>query len=223
MSGRTSSSVVADEAAARRRVALPPDPERDLHRIRTIARAAAASRTERLDEALRARPGRRGHPHRHVGEARVVAPRLAVRGLVLDAEVAAARFLAGERVAAHQLAELEEVGDAARPLELLVELAPGRRARARRPRTPRAARATSSIALAQPRRGCARARRRPRAAGRARGGSRSRCAGRAMASSRSIRACDLARRRARLGAVLGRPARAARRRDSRPSVQGRMK
>ena len=44
----------------------------------------------------------------------VVAQRLAVLGLVLDAEVAAARFLALERVAAHQLAELEEVGDAAR-------------------------------------------------------------------------------------------------------------
>ena len=41
--------------------------------------------------------------------------------LVLDAEVAAAALLADERVLAHQLAELEEVGDAAGLLERLVE------------------------------------------------------------------------------------------------------
>ena len=41
--------------------------------------------------------------------------------LVLHAEVAAARLLAVQRVAAHQLAELDEVGDAAGLLERLVE------------------------------------------------------------------------------------------------------
>ena len=52
----------------------------------------------------------------------VVAQRFAVRRLVLDAEVAAARLLAVQRVEAHQLAELEEVGDAAGLLERLIEL-----------------------------------------------------------------------------------------------------
>jgi hypothetical protein len=41
---------------------------------------------------------------------------------VLLAEVAAAGLLAVERVAAHQLAELEEVGHAAGLLERLVQL-----------------------------------------------------------------------------------------------------
>jgi hypothetical protein len=41
---------------------------------------------------------------------------------VLLAEVAAAGLVAGQRVEAHQLAELEEVGDAAGLLEVLVEL-----------------------------------------------------------------------------------------------------
>jgi hypothetical protein len=48
--------------------------------------------------------------------------------VVLFAEVAAARLVARERVHAHQLAELEEVGHAAGRLERLVEL---RRCRAR--------------------------------------------------------------------------------------------
>ena len=59
----------------------------------------------------------------------VVAQRLAVLGLVLDAEVAAAALLAVQRVEAQQLAELEEVGDAAGLLERLVERLVRRRAR----------------------------------------------------------------------------------------------
>ena len=46
---------------------------------------------------------------------------LALVGLVLGAEVAAAALLAVEGVAAHQLAELEEVVDAAGLLERLVD------------------------------------------------------------------------------------------------------
>ena len=61
-------------------------------------------------------------PHARVREVLVVAPRLALGRLVLLAEVPAARLLAVERVAAHQLAELEEVGDASGLLEGLVEV-----------------------------------------------------------------------------------------------------
>src|SRR3954466_5969009 len=61
-------------------------------------------------------------PHRDVREARVVAERLAVRRLMLLTEVAAARLLARERVAAHELCELEEVPYAAGMLEGLVDL-----------------------------------------------------------------------------------------------------
>src|SRR6185369_3022298 len=78
---------------------------------------------QRFEERLRPAPGRARHPYRHTGEAVVVTPRLALRGLVLDAEVAAARLLAGEGVAAHQLAQLEEIGHAAGALQLLVQLA----------------------------------------------------------------------------------------------------
>jgi len=49
---------------------------------------------------------------------------LAVLWLYLHAKVAPARLLAGERVQAHQLAELQEVGHAAGALQLLVQLAP---------------------------------------------------------------------------------------------------
>src|SRR4051812_41488684 len=64
-------------------------------------------------------------PYRHVGEPVVVAQRLAVRRLVLDTEMSAARLLALERVHAHQLGELEEVRHAAGLLELLVQLLAG--------------------------------------------------------------------------------------------------
>src|SRR5215471_16427977 len=59
--------------------------------------------------------------NRHVREAVVVADRLTVLALVLLAQMATARLVADQRVAAHQLAELEEVGDTARVLERLVE------------------------------------------------------------------------------------------------------
>src|SRR5262249_32395088 len=54
--------------------------------------------------------------------ARIIAPCLSLRGLVLFAEVAAAGFVAGERVEAHQLREFQEIGDAAGLFELLVEV-----------------------------------------------------------------------------------------------------
>src|SRR3546814_2648865 len=47
-------------------------------------------------------------PRGHVGEAVVVAQGLTFGGLALLAEVAAAGLLAGQRVAHHELAELEE-------------------------------------------------------------------------------------------------------------------
>src|SRR4029077_16203139 len=61
-------------------------------------------------------------PRRDEGEMLVVAQRLAVGGLVLLAEVAAARLVAVQGVEAHQLGELEEVCHPAGPLQLLVEL-----------------------------------------------------------------------------------------------------
>src|SRR4051812_6321281 len=64
-------------------------------------------------------------PDRRVGELVVVTERFAVRRLVLDPEMAAARFLALQRVHAHQLRELEEIRDAPCPLERLVELFAG--------------------------------------------------------------------------------------------------
>src|ERR1700721_2949182 len=59
--------------------------------------------------------------HRHVREVVVVADGLALLGLVLLAKMAATRLVADQRVAAHQLAELEEVGHTPGVLEALVE------------------------------------------------------------------------------------------------------
>src|SRR5918992_2941527 len=59
-------------------------------------------------------------PRRHVGVLVVVPESLAVLGLRLRPEVAAAGLAPVERVDAHQLAELEEVGDPAGPLQGLV-------------------------------------------------------------------------------------------------------
>src|SRR5437867_10455415 len=61
-------------------------------------------------------------PGRYVAEALVVTLRLALRRLILFAEVTAARLLALQGVVTHQLGELEEVGHAAGVLERLVEL-----------------------------------------------------------------------------------------------------
>src|SRR5580698_3618942 len=61
-------------------------------------------------------------PGSDVGEVLVVALRFAVGRLVLFAEVAAAGLVALERVDAHQLAELEEVGDAAGFFEALIQI-----------------------------------------------------------------------------------------------------
>src|SRR5438552_3678529 len=60
-----------------------------------------------------------------VAEVRIVAPGLALRGLALDTEVAAARFRSVERVQTRQLREREEVRDAAGLLERLVQLLTG--------------------------------------------------------------------------------------------------
>ena len=62
-------------------------------------------------------------PGGDVAEVLVVAAGLAVLGLVLLAEVAAARLPALQGVEADQLAELEEVGHPAGLLERLVDLA----------------------------------------------------------------------------------------------------
>src|ERR1700716_956977 len=67
--------------------------------------------------------GGRVLPHRDVRELVVVADRFAVLGLVLFAQVAPARLVADQRVATHELAQLEEVGDAAGILEALIERA----------------------------------------------------------------------------------------------------
>src|SRR5690606_5849833 len=61
-------------------------------------------------------------PRRDVREALVVAEGLAVFSLGLGPEVPAARLGAVQRVDAHQLAELEEVGHSPGLLQLLVEL-----------------------------------------------------------------------------------------------------
>src|SRR5680860_113299 len=77
---------------------------------------------ERLLVQLGSRADTGELPRRDVRELLVVAARLAIVGLVLDPVVTAAAFLAFEGVEAHELAELQEVGDAARLLERLVEL-----------------------------------------------------------------------------------------------------
>src|SRR3954452_6502420 len=63
-------------------------------------------------------------PGRHVGELVVVAQRLAVGGLRLRAEVATTGFASVQRIDAHELAQLQEVGDPPGPLEGLVEALP---------------------------------------------------------------------------------------------------
>src|SRR3954468_15340831 len=71
---------------------------------------------QRLELADRRRAVAGVLPDRDVAEVDVVAHALAV-GLVLDAEVPAAALLADLGVAAHELGELEEVGDPAGLLE----------------------------------------------------------------------------------------------------------
>src|SRR5258708_39307975 len=77
---------------------------------------------ERLFVQLRLAALAAPFPRSDVCEIRVVALSLAVRRLVLDAEVAAARFLAAARVDATEPRELEEVGHAAGLFEGLVRL-----------------------------------------------------------------------------------------------------
>ena len=67
-------------------------------------------------------PRARELPRRDVEELVVVTQRLAVLGLGLGAEVAAAGLAPVQGVDAHELAQLEEVGHAARALEGLVEV-----------------------------------------------------------------------------------------------------
>src|SRR6266542_7166687 len=77
---------------------------------------------ERLLVERRRRAGPLPLPRGDVGELGVVAGRLAVRRLVLDAEVAPRGLVAVERVEADELGQLEVVRDAPRLLELLVQL-----------------------------------------------------------------------------------------------------
>src|SRR5437762_1795376 len=73
-----------------------------------------------MEHRLLARP--RELPGRHVAEALIVALGLALRRLVLLAEMAAARLLAVQGVVAHQLGELEKVRHPTSVLERLVQL-----------------------------------------------------------------------------------------------------
>src|SRR6185437_1697352 len=82
---------------------------------------------EGLLRELRGRADAAELPGRHVGEARVITLRFAVRRLVLLPEMPAARLLAVERVFAHELGELEEVRHAPRFLERLVQIFTGPR------------------------------------------------------------------------------------------------
>src|SRR5439155_10175483 len=61
-------------------------------------------------------------PGRDKGEVLVVAQSLAVRRLVLLAEVGAAGFVAAERIGAHQLGQFEEIGHTPRLFKRLVDL-----------------------------------------------------------------------------------------------------
>src|SRR3954467_4258541 len=62
-------------------------------------------------------------PGRHVGEVLVVAFRLALLRLVLLSEMATTALVAVQRITAHQFAQLDEVGNAMRLLQLRVKLA----------------------------------------------------------------------------------------------------
>src|ERR1700742_5049689 len=71
---------------------------------------------------------RRGHravtlvfPGEDVGKLFIVAQSFAVRRLMFLAEMAAARLVAGQRVGAHELGELQEIGDASGAFERLIE------------------------------------------------------------------------------------------------------
>src|SRR5205823_5621513 len=77
---------------------------------------------ERLRVQQRRLPDAGELPRGNIAEPLVVAPRLTLRRLILLPEVAAAGLVALQRVAAHELRELEEVGHAARLLERLVEI-----------------------------------------------------------------------------------------------------
>ena len=188
------------------------------------SRSGERLEVERLDEALGRRARAAAGIHAATWAKRVVvAPRLAVRGLVLHAEVAAARLLARERIAAHQLAELEEVGHAAGALELLVQLAaPPGHASGRCQNASRSA-ATSSIALRQPLAAPLEPAGRPTARGPSARWKSLAVRRPRSASSLSSRARTSARAARASGAVLvDRPA-AARRPGSRRACSGTMK
>src|SRR4051812_7936909 len=61
-----------------------------------------------------------GFPRGDVREVRVVTQRFAVGRLIFFTEMAAARFAAFQGVETHQLAELQEIGDAAGFLQRLI-------------------------------------------------------------------------------------------------------
>src|SRR2546428_389598 len=112
---------------------------------------------ERLPVQHRRNPNARELPGGDVTEAGVVTLRLTLGRLILLAEVTAARFLAMQGVVAHQLGQLEEVRDAARVLERLVEILARAAARAGSPhdrsswlRRSRTARRSSSSGCSPP-------------------------------------------------------------------------
>ncbi len=61
-------------------------------------------------------------PREHRGVVFVVAERLALGRLVFFAKMRAARFVALERVGAHQLGKLQEIGDPPGAFERLIEI-----------------------------------------------------------------------------------------------------
>src|SRR6202521_3970537 len=61
-------------------------------------------------------------PREDVREVFIVAQCFAIGRLMFFAEMATARLVAGERVGAQQFGKLQEIGDASRPLQRLIEL-----------------------------------------------------------------------------------------------------
>ena len=107
---------------------LSPDPECEVEGLSSTCsseRRGGRSRTRAAPCAALPWPGSPVHSHAlDVGEVLVVAHRLALLGLVLDSEVAAAGLLAVEGVQAHQLGQFEEVVDPPAFSSVWLRLAP---------------------------------------------------------------------------------------------------
>ena len=100
---------------------LSPDAQREVHLLVAPLRELHVLEPEifLLQRGRRADPAKL--PRSDVAEVVVIAEGLVVDRLVLIAEVSAAGLLAMQRVSAHELGQLEEVVDAARLLQRLVQ------------------------------------------------------------------------------------------------------